>query len=473
MSLFNKFKVRNLCRMIPLKKRSVLNKNVLAALPCIVVIVFAAVFHYDSLRAYYEEVLSLSGLEYVDAERELKNENQRAAENEKEYQRLLRAEENNENQTDEPPQEEKQESGDTEPIERQPKLHALSALLMDAANNRVLYEKNGYDKMPMASTTKIMTCIVALENSNPRDVVKVSAYAAKMPDVQLNIRAGEQYYMGDLLYSLMLESHNDVAVAIAEHVGGSVEGFAKMMNNKAKELGCEHTNFVTPNGLDAEEHYTTARDLAVIASYAIQNEEFIKVTNTSVYSFQEIKKGRSHSVSNKNRFLHMMEGAIGVKTGFTGDAGYCFVGAIKRPDRTLISVVLGCGWPPNKNLKWVDTRELMAYGVTYYHERQISLDTKLEPLRVQKGRQNYEPLHMEGNLTLLMRDDEKVKIKYELPEYLTAPVKKNSIVGYADYYINNFLYARVPICAVNDIRRLDLPFCFRRMLDLWSCDVIE
>ncbi len=453
-----------------MKKSLAFKKNILAALPCIAVIVFAAVFHYDNLRNYYEEVFTKSGLEYVDTEREAKKENERAAENEREYQKLLRAEEDKYNPTD---QNSEVNDKDTESIVKLPKLHALSALLLDAQNNRVLYEKNGYDKMPMASTTKIMTCILALENSKPRDVVKVSSYAAGMPDVQLNIRAGEEYYMGDLLYSLMLESHNDVAVAIAEHVGGSVEGFAKMMNEKAKSLGCEHTNFVTPNGLDAQGHYTTARDLAVIASYAIRNEDFIKVTNTTSYSFKELKKGRSHTVSNKNRFLFMMDGAIGVKTGFTGDAGYCFVGAIKRSDRTLISVVLGCGWPPKKNLKWVDTKELMAYGVTNYHERQLPLETELEPLHVQKGQQNYEPLHIEGNLTLLMRDDEKVRVKYELPKYLKAPVKKNSIIGYADYYINDFLFTRVPICAVLDIKELDLPYCFRRILDLWSCDVIK
>lgn len=456
-----------------MKKNIALKKNILAALPCIAMIVFAAVFHYYNLSAYYEDVLSKSGLEYVDAERELKKENRRAAENEREYQRLLQAEEEKYNPGISDINEKQNDLNDTEVSEKLPKLHALSALLLDGENNRVLFEKNGYDKLPMASTTKIMTCILALEHSDPKDVVRVSSYAAGMPDVQLGIRAGEEYYMGDLLYSLMLESHNDVAVAIAEHVGGSVEGFATMMNDKARSFGCEHTNFVTPNGLDAPGHYTTARDLAVIASYAIKNEDFIKVTNTSSHTFKELKKGRSHTVSNKNRFLSMMEGAIGVKTGFTGDAGYCFVGAIKRSDRTLISVVLGCGWPPRKNLKWVDTRELMTYGVTNYHEKNIPLETELEPLRVHKGEQNYEPIHIGGSLALLMRDDEKISVKYELPDYLVAPVKKNSIIGYADYYVNDFLFAKVPISAVRDIRRLSLSYCFRRMLDLWSCDTIK
>ncbi len=129
-------------------------------------------------------------------------------------------------------------------------LHAIGAALMDADSGRVLYEKKGNEPLPMASTTKIMTCIIALEKGNLEDVVTVSKYASTMPDVQLRINEGEQYILKDLLYSLMLESHNDVAVAIAEHIGGSVQGFAKMMNDKAKEIGCKNTHFVTPNGLD-------------------------------------------------------------------------------------------------------------------------------------------------------------------------------------------------------------------------------
>ena len=256
-------------------------------------------------------------------------------------------------------------------------LNSLSALLMDGENNRVLYEVNGYQEMPMASTTKIMTCIIALEAGNLNDVVTVSSYAAGMPDVQLHIKAGEQYYLKDLLYPLMLESHNDVAVAIAEHIGGSVEGFATMMNDMARSLGCNNTNFVTPSGLDAEGHYTTAKDLAVIAFYAIKNKDFITITNTPTYQFKELKKGRTFSVSNKNKFLYMMDGAIGIKTGFTGKAGYCFVGALKRSDRTLISVVLACGWPPRKNLKWADTKQLMTYGIENFEKKQIFEEVNL------------------------------------------------------------------------------------------------
>ena len=168
---------------------------------------------------------------------------------------------------------------ETETTIKESELYARSAVLMDADSGRILYEKEGQTPLPMASTTKIMTCILALENGAPEDEVEVSDYAASMPDVQLHIRKGEHYALRDLLHSLMLESHNDSAVAIAEHIGGSVEGFADMMNRKAKEIGCENTYFITPNGLDAEKeietadggmqkvmHSTTAADLARIMS---------------------------------------------------------------------------------------------------------------------------------------------------------------------------------------------------------------
>ena len=436
-------------------------KKLYQILPCIALLILFAIIQYNNLKEGYSEFLNSSGLMKEDFSRELRQENERANDYKDETRNMISEEKViGEDST----KEVKEQSSSL----KKPTLHALSSLLLDASNNRVLYEKNGYEEMPMASTTKIMTCIVALENAKPDEVVTVSPYAAKMPDVQLNIKPGEQFYLGDLLYSLMLESHNDTAVAIAEHVGGSVEGFATMMNDKARELGCEHTNFVTPNGLDAQGHYTTARDLAVIASYAINNKKFIEITNTSSHEFKEIKKGRSFRVSNKNRFLYMMDGAIGVKTGFTNGAGYCFVGAIKRPDRTLISVVLGCGWPPRKSLKWSDTKELMTYGINNYKEKQIFEQVKLDPVFVNNGKIRYEQLDMKGDLSLLMRDDEKVRIEYDIPKVIQSPVKANTVVGNANYYINDLLYAKVPIYTTQDIGRINLKFCFIKLLEFWS-----
>jgi len=413
---------------------------------CIGLLILFVTVNFLSLRNYYDEMFNPYYFVNNDFEEKLKKENSSI---DKSYE--------NENST-------VPENEDPKRI----KLNSLAALLMDAENNRVLYEVNGYQEMPMASTTKIMTCIIALENGNMEDVVTVSSYAAGMPDVQLNIRAGEQYYLKDLMYSLMLESHNDSAVAIAEHIGGTVEGFATMMNDKARALGCYDTNFITPNGLDAEGHYTTARDLAVISSYAIQNKEFIDITNTSSYQFKELKKGRSFIVSNKNKFLYMMDGAIGIKTGFTGKAGYCFVGALKKPDRTLISVVLGCGWPPRKNLKWTDTIRLMTYGIENYEKKQIFENRKLEPVYVDNGQTSHIGLAVNGDLNLLIRNDEKVSVEYIVPDILSAPVKKGKVVGSARYFIDNNLYTELPIYTTDDSKKIDYKFCFMRILRLWG-----
>ena len=413
---------------------------------CIGILLLFTIINFISLKNYYEVMFSHYILSDDHFEEKLKKENNNTSLPDKEENLTVE-------EIDEP---------------KKPKLNSLSALLMDAENNRVLYELNGYQEMPMASTTKIMTCIIALEEGNLEDVVTVSSYAAKMPDVQLNIRAGEQYYLKDLMYSLMLESHNDVAVAIAEHIGGSVEGFATMMNDKARALECNNTNFVTPNGLDAEGHYTSARDLAIISSYAIKNKDFIDITNTSTHQFKELKKGRSFSVSNKNKFLYMMDGAIGIKTGFTGKAGYCFVGAIKRLDRTLISVVLGCGWPPSKNLKWTDTKRLMTYGIENYDKKQIFEEVELDPVFVDNGQTSHIGLTLEGDLSLLLRDDEKVRIEYNIPNELSAPQDEGNTVGSVKYYIDDILYADIPMYTTDASKIIDYEFCFRRFVNLWS-----
>ena len=332
-------------------------------------------------------------------------------------------------------------------VESLSKLNARYALLMDADSKRVLYEKNGYEKAPMASTTKIMTLLIALENGNLEDTVTVSSYAAKMPKVHLGMKADEQYRLGDLLYSLMLESHNDTAVAIAEHIGGSVEGFAIIMNEKAEELGAYNTNFVTPNGLDAENHYTTAYDLALIASYAIENEQFLEIVNTSSYSFHEQTTGRSFTVNNKDQFLNSYSGAIGIKTGFTGKAGYCFVGAAKRDEKRLVSVVLASGWPPNKNYKWKDTTTLMNYGMDCFFEKEIlAADTTFQQIPVTDSIEDFPVTpYIKESVSLLLSENDRVDFDIELPKMIAAPVKKNQTIGKITISVNDTVYKVLPL----------------------------
>lgn len=225
---------------------------------------------------------------------------------------------------------------------KESELYARSACLMDADSGRVLYGKEEKVKLPMASTTKIMTCILALENGHADDLVTVSAEAARQPKVHLGAEEGEQFLLNDLLYALMLNSDNDAAVMIGEHIGGSVEGFAEMMNKKAIEIGCENTYFITPNGLDAENekgiHGSTAEDMAKILRYCImqspQKDIFLEITRMPSYTFWNNSHTKTYNCTNHNAFLGMMDGALTGKTGFTADAGYCYVGAVRWEGKT-------------------------------------------------------------------------------------------------------------------------------------------
>lgn len=375
-------------------------------------------------------------------------------------------------------------------------LYALSACLMDADSGRVLYDKNADEVRAMASTTKIMTLIVALEYANEDDIVTVSPYAASMPDVQLNIRAGEQYRLGDLYYAMMLESFNDVAVTIAEYIGECyalnqddrtantdikarsyddskkyVHTFAKLMNEKAKELGCENTYFITPNGLDAEDengkHSTTAKELAVIASYAIKNERFNDIIGTRQYSFCEVNGTRNCSAYNKDAFLNQMNGAFGIKTGFTGNAGYCFVGALKSDGRTFISVVLGSGWPSNRTYKWKDTRKLMEYGINNFFPRTVfSTIENYKDVMVKDGMEESTSTCIAGELSLILCDADDVRVVYELEDYIDAPVSAGDVVGKAIIYVNGQRMGSFPITAAAAVERANYMWYLKRLLNV-------
>lgn len=360
------------------------------------------------------------------------------------------------------------------------KLYAQSAVLMDAETGRILYEKDPDTKRPMASTTKIMTCILALEQGNLDDEVEVSAYAASMPDVQLNVREGEKYRLEDLLYSLMLESHNDSAVAVAEHIGGSVENFAEMMNQKARDIGCTDTCFVTPNGLDGERksdgtpHSTTAADLARIMCYCIstspKKEEFLKITQTPSRTITDVAQKRSFYLGNHNAFLTMMPEALSGKTGFTGGAGYCYVGAFEKDGKTFAAALLACGWPPHKTYKWEDMRKLVSYGMKNYDYYDIFERNKTFPsLEIIGGKEREVPLSLclgeqEQTLTVLLKKGEIPDIRYEYPKKMEAPVAAGTVVGKADYYIGDYLIASFPIYAAGKAEAIDLKWCLSKCL---------
>lgn len=394
-------------------------------------------------------------------------------------------------------------------------LYAKYAVLLDADTGRVLLGKNEMQAAPMASTTKIMTCIIALEYGSKDLACTTSKYAASMPDVQLNAASGEVFVLQDLLYSLMLKSHNDSAVIVAENIayryicnvragnltdagglctdrdlsfipeGGFdsrflkeitteqskllVSVFAGLMNQKAQQLGCEHTHFITPNGLDAEDedgvHSTTARDLAVIMSYCIQNTEFLSITQTASYAFTSQKadstgtlspSGKSYSVSNANAFLNMYENMISGKTGFTGDAGYCYICAYKDENRTFIVALLACGWPNNKTYKWHDAKLLLNWGRQHCMPADIiESGFPVKAVQIQNGLSDHLAVYLEDTLSMLLADTEQVNVVMNIPEYLEAPVTAGKQVGDIGIYINDVLYKSLPVYARDSIARKD------------------
>ncbi len=411
----------------------------------------------------------------------------------------------------------------TDPAQELPELslYASAAVLMDAGSGRVLYGKNAYTPMAMASTTKIMTCILVLEHASPDETLTVSSYAAGMPQVKLYIKKGEEYTVRDLLYSMMLESHNDSAVALAEHVGHKLLGdglkdrpvseytagesreavaaFARLMNEKAALLGCENTWFITPNGLDAEEnvvladgsavsrqHCTTAAELARIMAYCIGESEksgdFLEITRTPSYSFYA--NGRSFSCVNHNAFLNMMDGALSGKTGFTNKAGYCYVGALENDGRTFVVALLACGWPSHKTYKWSDTRKLMEYGIENYFYRSfrdedVAFDaSKLKPVPVSDGQTAslgdtaYAVLRLaepygkqQGGEGILMRRDERIEVVCDVADSLTAPVEKGARVGTVEYRVDGKVYRMEEIVTAGSVERIDLWWCARKILE--------
>ena len=330
-------------------------------------------------------------------------------------------------------------------------LYAGSAVLMDADSGRVLYGKNEKDILPMASTTKIMTCILALEYGNPEEIVEVSSYAASMPKVKLYVKQGERYRLEDLLYSLMLESHNDSAVVIAEAVGGSVEGFASMMNQKARDIGCFDSYFITPNGLDAvvndtgKIHSTTAADLAKIMAYCVTDsparDKFLEITQTIGYDFTDADGQRSFHCNNHNAFLGMMNEAISGKTGVPTNAGYWYVGAIESEGRTFTVALLACGWPNNRNYKWSDMKKLTAYGMDNYQYRDIYEEQETHVIQVRNGIDNEsEAPYREACVTAFVDDRGEKSIPY-----LLCGEDEIEEIGTVCYYLNGELIKRYPI----------------------------
>ncbi len=321
------------------------------------------------------------------------------------------------------PQEADEMAGRTDPV--LPNVTARSAVVMEASTGRVLYSRDMKARRFPASTTKAMTLIVALEKGNPDDIVLVSGHAAGTDGSTLWLEQGDRIPLGDLLYGIMMVSGNDGTVAIAEHIAGSVESFAGMMTKKAHEIGASDTFFVNSHGLPDERHYTTAYDMALIASYGYRNPRFLDIVSTKEKPVPWIRDPEKFW-RNENQMLWLYEGANGVKTGYTEAAGRCLVAGAKRNGIQLVSVVF------DSIYMWNDTIAMLDYG--FQHIRKAELVRKGETvaeLPVLSGRRKRMPVKTAGGLDVPVGDDgtagyEKV---YDLPNHLKAPVRAGDIVG--------------------------------------------
>jgi len=319
----------------------------------------------------------------------------------------------------------------------EPNISCKAACVIDRETKAVLYNKNMNEQRAQASTTKIMTIIIAVEKGNLNDIVIASSKAANTGGTSLDLTTGAKVTLRDLLYGLMFISGNDAAVAIAEHIGGSVEGFAEMMNEKARELECANTNFVTPHGLDEEGHYTTAYELAIVSDYALKNK--------TIMSIAKIKKvtitinGYSKELMNTNPLLGRVNGVDGLKTGFTSEAMLCVVTSVTRGDTSIVVVILGAD---NRTLRNKDDIALIEYAFSKYEKVDLDkvlkdefnywLDINQKRISINKGMRTNLEFELEkiniGKYPIKKDEVKDIELVTHVLTNIDAPVEKGEVV---------------------------------------------
>lgn len=327
-----------------------------------------------------------------------------------------------------------------------PKIDASAAIVMDSKSGRILFEKNAHSRKPMASTTKIMTAIIAIEKGDLNSQVKVSKRSAAIGGSTAHLKEGQTLTLNDMLYGLMLNSGNDAAIAIAEHIGGTVENFLLMMNKKADQLGAKNTQFQSPHGLDKEGHYSTAYDLALITRYALQNPVFSKIVGTKEANISSSK------LRNTNEMLDVYPGADGVKTGYTGLAGRCLVTSATREGRRFISVVLNC---PTRQKRAQNSKGILDYSFTNYKSHTLlKTGESMAMIPVVKGIQKFVDVKAVEDIVFPLREDETeiIETRITLPDSLNAPVYAGMDVGYIEFVLNGEIIAYSPLKTWTDIR---------------------
>lgn len=343
-----------------------------------------------------------------------------------------------------------------------PVINALAAVVVEESSGRVLYEKNATQKRSIASTTKIMTAIIALENANLDEEIVISKRAASIGGSVIGLRAGQKYTVREMLYAMLMASANDAAIAIAEHVAGTVEDFAKMMNKKAESLGMEDSHFVSPHGLDRDNQYSTAYDMAIITIEALKNPLFAEIVSTKSSYIP------GHSLYNTNELLGSCPGVDGVKTGYTGKAGRCLITTVKRGDMRLISVVLGS---PTRTARANASRDLINYCFDNFsmHKLLNAGDIYVQ-VPVYRGVEGYVSLKADESIVLPLSkaEVERLKINRSVPDQLDAPVYAGTDTGFIEYEINGRVLAGSILKVSKDIRRKTMLDYFLDVLYSWG-----
>ncbi|MCI6099435.1 MAG: D-alanyl-D-alanine carboxypeptidase [Selenomonas sp.] len=334
------------------------------------------------------------------------------------------------------------------PDDALPRVTARSAVVMEARTGRVLYERNMDNRQFPASTTKIMTLIIALEKGNLDDVVKVGPHAAGTEGSTLWLEEGDEITLRELLYGMMLHSGNDATVAVAEHIAGSVDAFARLMTDKAHEIGANDTNFVNANGLPDDAHYTTAHDLALIASYGYTLPEFEEIVSTKEITFPWVKD-ETHLLRNENQMLWLYEGGNGVKTGYTDAAGRCLVSAAKRDGIQLVAVVLDSNW------MWNDSILLLDYGFSKIDRTTVvKKHAQVGTVAVTGSRARRLGVQTKDEIVLPVVDGTAgYEQTIDLPHAVKAPVKKGDVVGTLHVTYEGKEVAKTDLVAMQDAER--------------------
>lgn len=324
---------------------------------------------------------------------------------------------------------------------------AGSAIVMEVKTGRILYSKNIYDRRPMASTTKIMTALLALENGNLESTFKVAKEAVGVEGSSIYLKHDENIKLEDLIYGLMLRSGNDSAVAIAHHISESTEEFANLMNQKAKKIGAKNTNFKNPHGLHHRDHYTTAYDLALITRQALLNEDFKKIVSSKRWVTERVGYNVFY---NKNKTLNQFKGGDGVKTGYTKAAGRCLVTSATRNGMQLLCVVLN---DPN----WFnDCYALMERGFGKYKPKKVLVkDNDIKSFTPLKGKKEKSYMTVKEDIVIPVSKDEENKVLtiFECNEEYEAPIMKGQVLGKAKVYIGDKLLATTELIAKEDIEK--------------------